>query len=352
MLLTNRNGNAGEYRYGFQGQEMDNEIKGEGNSLNYKYRMHDPRVGRFFAVDPLAPKYPHYSPYSFSGNKVIHAAELEGLEEITIHSPWFVEKIRSQTSSIVLQNDDVILTLVLRAMVAKSNDDWGKARFKERGGDGSVAASHTADIAYPNKMDIYTISPESGEKIFITSISTGEAVVTKTLNNLKEDKSFWSSLNNFLKEQGGGIYFSDGTGGNKKGLGGSREGKGDINIDFGGALSALTAILGRKLGGAEAGITSITDLSKRISDLLKENTENNDPSTDRKNVPKPEIKKVKVRITKKDAKVRINKSDRLKVIHIPRSDTLIPDTPENREANRLLDKERRQAKQDSLEQTK
>jgi len=43
--------------------------------------MHNPRVGRFFSVDPLITKYPHYSSYSFSGNKVIHAVELEGLEE-------------------------------------------------------------------------------------------------------------------------------------------------------------------------------------------------------------------------------------------------------------------------------
>ena len=42
-------------RYGFQGQEKDNEIRGEGNSLNYKYRMHDARIGRFFALDPLSP---------------------------------------------------------------------------------------------------------------------------------------------------------------------------------------------------------------------------------------------------------------------------------------------------------
>jgi hypothetical protein len=57
------------------------EVKGEGNSINYEFRMHDPRIGRFFAVDPLTAKYPHYSPYSFSGNKVIAWRELEGLEE-------------------------------------------------------------------------------------------------------------------------------------------------------------------------------------------------------------------------------------------------------------------------------
>ena len=39
---------GGDYRYSFQGQEADNEIKGKGNSVNYKYRMHDARLGRFF----------------------------------------------------------------------------------------------------------------------------------------------------------------------------------------------------------------------------------------------------------------------------------------------------------------
>ncbi|MBU2019658.1 MAG: hypothetical protein KJ941_08430 [Bacteroidetes bacterium] len=76
-------GNQG--RFGFQGQESDDEIKGNGNSVNYKYRMHDPRVGRFFAVDPLADKYPHYSTYGFSGNHVINSVELEGLEDVRVY---------------------------------------------------------------------------------------------------------------------------------------------------------------------------------------------------------------------------------------------------------------------------
>jgi hypothetical protein len=70
---------------------MDNEVKGTGNSINYKFRMHslsrfygNPRVGRFFAVDPLAPKYPHNSPYAFSENRLIDGVELEGLEVISI----------------------------------------------------------------------------------------------------------------------------------------------------------------------------------------------------------------------------------------------------------------------------
>ncbi len=80
MLLPNRHGNSSDYRYGFQGQEMDNEIKGEGNSLNYKFRMHDPRINRFFATDPLQHRYSYNSPYAFAENKLIMFPELEGLE--------------------------------------------------------------------------------------------------------------------------------------------------------------------------------------------------------------------------------------------------------------------------------
>ena len=86
MLLPNRHGSSDKYRCGFQGQEKDDEIKGEGNSFNYKYRMHDPRVGRFFAVDPLADKYPHNSPYAFSENRIIDGIELEGLEVVVLNA--------------------------------------------------------------------------------------------------------------------------------------------------------------------------------------------------------------------------------------------------------------------------
>ncbi|WP_452223472.1 RHS repeat-associated core domain-containing protein [Lacinutrix chionoecetis] len=79
MLLPNRHKASSSYRYGFQGQEKDDEIKGEGNSINYKFRMHDPRVGRFFAVDPLERSYPFQSPYVFAGNNPILYIDYLGL---------------------------------------------------------------------------------------------------------------------------------------------------------------------------------------------------------------------------------------------------------------------------------
>jgi RHS repeat-associated protein len=75
---------SGGYRYGFQNQEKDDEMKGEGNSVNYTFRMHDPRMGRFFAVDPLFNYFPYNSVYAFSENKLIQCIELEGKQAIMI----------------------------------------------------------------------------------------------------------------------------------------------------------------------------------------------------------------------------------------------------------------------------
>jgi RHS repeat-associated protein len=80
------------YTYGFQGQERDDEVKGSGNSVSYKYRIHDPRLGRFLSIDPLFKDYPHNSPYAFSENRVIDGIELEGLEYLNYMTP-FVSRI-------------------------------------------------------------------------------------------------------------------------------------------------------------------------------------------------------------------------------------------------------------------
>jgi RHS repeat-associated protein len=114
MLVPNRNYSSPSYRYGFQGQEKDDEIKGSGNSLNFKFRMHDPRVGRFFAVDPLTKKYPFYTPYSFSGNKVIAYKELEGGEDLIAIKPPSTE-----SNFFLTMSGDKIKKLVVKNVLRK-----------------------------------------------------------------------------------------------------------------------------------------------------------------------------------------------------------------------------------------
>lgn len=90
MLVPNRTYSTPAYRYGFNGKENDNEIMGEGNFQDYGMRMYNPRIGRFFNVDPLTPEYPELTPYQFASNRPIDGIDLDGLEyvkaELTINN--------------------------------------------------------------------------------------------------------------------------------------------------------------------------------------------------------------------------------------------------------------------------
>ena len=83
MIMPGRSftANNSSYRYGFNGKEKDNEVKGEGNQYDYGFRIYDPRVVRFLSVDPLTNKYPELTPYQFASNTPIQAIDLDGLEK-------------------------------------------------------------------------------------------------------------------------------------------------------------------------------------------------------------------------------------------------------------------------------
>jgi RHS repeat-associated protein len=69
----------GYYRYGFNGKENDNEVKGSGNTLNYEFREYDPRIGRFNSVDPKSSEYGWQSPYVYHRNSPIFSIDYLGL---------------------------------------------------------------------------------------------------------------------------------------------------------------------------------------------------------------------------------------------------------------------------------
>jgi RHS repeat-associated protein len=68
------------YRFGFNGQEKTDEISSSGNHYEFKYREYDPRIAKFWSVDPLAKEYPWNSPNAFAENRPIDGIDLEGLE--------------------------------------------------------------------------------------------------------------------------------------------------------------------------------------------------------------------------------------------------------------------------------
>ena len=72
-LLPGRNYSSDSYRWGFNGIRKDDEVYGAtGTSYDFGARMYDPRVGRWLSLDPLARKYPGWSPYTYCiGNPIL-----------------------------------------------------------------------------------------------------------------------------------------------------------------------------------------------------------------------------------------------------------------------------------------
>src|SRR5690606_10213734 len=72
-------------KFGYNGQLRVDEIAGIGNSIDYKARQLDTRLGRFWSVDPLTKKFPMLTPYQFASNIPIWGVDLDG-EEVRIYT--------------------------------------------------------------------------------------------------------------------------------------------------------------------------------------------------------------------------------------------------------------------------
>jgi RHS repeat-associated protein len=86
--VTSSNGNSVAQKKGFQEQMLDDELGL--NWYSYKYRNYDPSLARFHNIDPLTEEYMDWGPYVFSGNRVIDARELEGLEPYVVTGRSFI----------------------------------------------------------------------------------------------------------------------------------------------------------------------------------------------------------------------------------------------------------------------
>lgn len=91
MQMPGRAYNAGGYRYGFNGQEKSNEIKGEGNSYTAEYWEYDPRVGRRWNLDPKPTT--GISLYStFADNPILYADQKGDTVGVMYFNGWIPMK--------------------------------------------------------------------------------------------------------------------------------------------------------------------------------------------------------------------------------------------------------------------
>ena len=161
MLQPERSWSTEKYRYGFNGKEMDNEVRenpttgtsGTGNHYDYGFRGYDPRSTRFLSVDPLTPDYPAWTPYAFAMNRVIDGVDLDGLE-------W--QPVNSEGVDVAVSSSDI------------SSYRW--VGFNEDGTvvDGTVshaAKVHTVNlgIAGFKYTTFFSIDSENRPKLWLSS---------------------------------------------------------------------------------------------------------------------------------------------------------------------------------------
>ncbi|MCK6650352.1 MAG: hypothetical protein L6Q66_11915, partial [Bacteroidia bacterium] len=109
------------YRYGFNGKESDDEVKGSGNQQDYGMRIYDPRLGKFLSVDPLAASYSMLTPYQFACNSPIDGIDLDGLEHLDANE----SRIEITTGGVMLKIENMTC-LTQRAWKNANNnpDNW------------------------------------------------------------------------------------------------------------------------------------------------------------------------------------------------------------------------------------
>jgi RHS repeat-associated protein len=66
------------YSFRFNGKELDKEIYGNGNALDFGARIYDPRLAKWFSVDPKFKMFSDQSPYNFGANSPVWLNDVDG----------------------------------------------------------------------------------------------------------------------------------------------------------------------------------------------------------------------------------------------------------------------------------
>lgn len=162
VTLDVRTQSAGDYRYGFQGQEKDDEVKGEGNSYDFGARIYDARVGRWLSRDPLEMKYPFINAYNYGLNNPIIFKDIDGRDIIVAFQGGFASSGGSKIKCAEAGTTGHIVKEVLK-------QSWREGRKDVKSLVFSNSVSVDTDDAFKQFEAIY----KKGEKVVIYGYSYG-----------------------------------------------------------------------------------------------------------------------------------------------------------------------------------
>ena len=183
--MPQRTYNSPDYRYGFNGKEKDESGEfGNLTTYDYGFRIYNPGIGKFLSVDPLTQEYPFYTPYQFAGNKPINSIDLDGLEELEVHSAYWTKKLLEM--DLAYMTEDEIIAEVSRINTKGYKDDnskeYANKYYESKGNVASVvsAEDNLKLTGYTNandgsviKFTIYSTADGGAIEVFFPEIAKG-----------------------------------------------------------------------------------------------------------------------------------------------------------------------------------
>lgn len=205
----------GSYRYGFNGKENDDEVKGVGNHQDYGLRIYDPRLGKFLSEDPLRKDYPWNSVYAFAENDVIRCVDLDGGEK-KVAIVFQKKDLLGYNSALIKQGYTVLqvkngreaLTSLIKSQ--KLHGPTEQLLFVSHGVRGGITAPETNQGIY---SDLFLcVNKEMDYQIDESFKTTGlpkEATTVKDWEKAKEEGNLKFTENAYALFSGCNLYVPD-----------------------------------------------------------------------------------------------------------------------------------------------
>ena len=136
VLLPERTVENKFYRYGYQGSESDDEVKGAKNSYTTEYRQLDPRIGRWLSIDPVI--QPWQSPYCSMDNNPIWLNDVKGDKGESTHideKGKVIAVFNDGDNGIYQHGQNADGGTPTKYMITKRHEKWGKAAHGKKVGE-------------------------------------------------------------------------------------------------------------------------------------------------------------------------------------------------------------------------
>ena len=185
--MPSRSFSASSYRYGFNGQEKDDEVAGNGNINTAMYWEYDSRLGRRWNIDQIVKI--HESPYAVFGNNPIIMLDPNGANA-------GVEKDKDKKTATITANVFLVKGNTTQAEFdgyvanykTKIDGTWGEKSFKDADGTNYKTKTNINVQSFNSQSDLDTYMKNNAVNKDITNVlNVGTSDGTTTSSHVNPD---------------------------------------------------------------------------------------------------------------------------------------------------------------------